>query len=73
MKECKHSCKEETIKLKSENKKLKKERYLAASGEEITVVNAGVMLTKLLQVSAGSIYSDTKEVIELSCARYLKD
>jgi SNF2 family DNA or RNA helicase len=40
-------------------KKLKKDMYMEASGEEITVVNAGVMLTKLLQVSAGAIYSDT--------------
>jgi SNF2 family DNA or RNA helicase len=45
-------------------KKLKKDMYLETSGEEITVVNAGVMLTKLLQVSAGSIYSDTREIIE---------
>ena len=45
-------------------KKLKKDMYMEASGEEITVVNAGVMLTKLLQVSAGAIYSDKAEVIE---------
>lgn len=44
--------------------KLKKEMYVEAAGEEITAVNAAVMLTKLLQVSAGSIYTDTKEVIE---------
>ena len=45
-------------------KKLKKDMYMQAAGEEITVVNAGVMLTKLLQVSAGSIYSDDGETIE---------
>jgi SNF2 family DNA or RNA helicase len=45
-------------------KKLKKDMYLETSGEEITVVNAGVMLTKLLQVSAGAIYSDAREIIE---------
>jgi SNF2 family DNA or RNA helicase len=45
-------------------KKLKRDMYMETSGEEITVVNAGVMLTKLLQVSAGSIYSDTREIIE---------
>ena len=45
-------------------KKLKKDMYLETSGEEITVVNAGVMLTKLLQVSAGAIYSDNREIIE---------
>ena len=45
-------------------KKLKKDMYMETSGEEITVVNAAVMLTKLLQVSAGSIYSDTRGIIE---------
>jgi SNF2 family DNA or RNA helicase len=43
---------------------LKKEMYMQASGQEVTVVNAGVMMTKLLQVSAGSIYSDNREVVE---------
>ena len=37
---------------------------MQAAGEDITVVNAGVMLTKLLQVSAGAIYSDDGEVVE---------
>ena len=45
-------------------KKLKKEMFLEAAGEEITVVNAASMLTKLLQVSAGSVYADNREVIE---------
>lgn len=45
-------------------KKLKKDFFIEAAGEEITAVNAGVMLTKLLQVSSGSIYADTGEVIE---------
>jgi SNF2 family DNA or RNA helicase len=45
-------------------KKFKKERYMHAGGEDITAVTAGVVLTKLLQVSAGAIYSDTGEVIE---------
>lgn len=44
--------------------KLKKEMYMQASGEDITVVNAAVMLTKLLQVASGSIYADSGEVIE---------
>jgi SNF2 family DNA or RNA helicase len=45
-------------------KQVKKDWYMETSGEEVTVVNAGVMLTKLLQVSAGSIYSNTKGIIE---------
>ena len=45
-------------------KKLKKEMYMEASeGEEVTIVNAAVKMTKLLQVSSGAVYSDTKKVI----------
>lgn len=43
---------------------LKKEFYIEASGQSVTAVNAGVMMTKLLQVSAGSIYSDKQDVVE---------
>lgn len=43
---------------------LKKDLYMQAAGEDITAVNAGVVLNKLLQVSAGAIYSDSGEVIE---------
>jgi SNF2 family DNA or RNA helicase len=43
---------------------LKKEMYIQAAGAEVTAVNAGVMMTKLLQVSAGSIYSDKQDVVE---------
>ena len=43
---------------------LKKEMYIQAAGAEVTAVNAGVMMTKLLQVSAGSIYSDNQDVVE---------
>ena len=48
----------------SHNMTSKYATLMETSGEEVTVVNAGVMLTKLLQVSAGSIYSNTKGVIE---------
>lgn len=43
---------------------VKKEQYMQAGGEEVTVVNAGARLTKLLQISSGSVYSDKREVIE---------
>lgn len=45
-------------------KQLKLESFMQAAGEEITAVTAAVRLTKLLQVSSGSIYSDTGEVVE---------
>ena len=44
--------------------RLKNEMYMEAAGEEITAVNAGAKLNKLLQVSAGSVYSDSGEVVE---------
>lgn len=44
--------------------RLKKDFYIEASGEDVTAVNAAVMLTKLLQVSSGSIYADSGEVVE---------
>lgn len=45
-------------------KLLKKEMLMQAGGEEVSAANAAVALNKLLQLSAGCIYSDTGEVIE---------
>lgn len=45
-------------------KLLKKEMLMQAGGEEISAANAAVALNKLLQLSAGCVYSDTGEVIE---------
>jgi SNF2 family DNA or RNA helicase len=45
-------------------KLLKKEMLMQAGGEEISAANAAVALNKLLQLSAGAVYSDTGEVIE---------
>lgn len=45
-------------------KQIKLESFAQAAGEEITAVTAAVRLTKLLQVSSGSVYSDTGEVVE---------
>lgn len=42
---------------------LRKNMVAVAAGEEITTVNAAANLSKLLQLSAGAVYSDTKEVI----------
>lgn len=43
---------------------MKNRMIVEAAGEEITAVNAAVNLSKLLQISCGAVYSDTKEVIE---------
>jgi SNF2 family DNA or RNA helicase len=48
--------------------KLLKERMLIdAAGETITAVNAAAGVNKLLQISAGAAYTDTKEVVEFDC------
>ena len=43
---------------------LKKKMLIEADGEHISAVNAATNLNKLLQISGGAVYSDTKEVIE---------
>ena len=37
---------------------------MRAAGEEITAVNAAVTMNKLLQISSGAVYTDTKETLE---------
>lgn len=43
---------------------LRKKMVMEAAGEQITAANAAVKLNKLLQVSAGSAYSDDGETVE---------
>lgn len=43
---------------------MKDRMVVQAAGEEITAVNAAVNLSKLLQISCGAVYSDTKETVE---------
>jgi SNF2 family DNA or RNA helicase len=43
---------------------IKKEMMTMAAGEEITAVNAAVMMQKLLQLASGAIYADNGEVIQ---------
>lgn len=43
---------------------MKNRMVMEAAGQEITAVNAAVNLSKLLQISCGAVYSDTKEVVE---------
>lgn len=44
-------------------KMIKQQMMAVAAGEEITAVNAAATLNKLLQLSAGCVYSDTGEVV----------
>jgi SNF2 family DNA or RNA helicase len=52
-------------------KMLKQLMVMQASGEEVTSVNAAVQLNKLLQISGGAVYSDTKEIIEFDVSNRL--
>lgn len=53
-------------------KLLKSQMMVQAAGETISAVNAGVMISKLLQVSAGAAYTDDKEVVEFDAGPRLK-
>jgi SNF2 family DNA or RNA helicase len=37
---------------------------MTAAGEQITAVNAAITMNKLLQISCGAVYTDTKETVE---------
>lgn len=52
-------------------KRLKKEMLIEAGGEEISAVNAASQLNKLLQISCGSIYTNTGEVLDFDVSNRL--
>jgi SNF2 family DNA or RNA helicase len=43
---------------------IKSQMLIEAAGEQISAVNAAAKLTKLLQISGGAVYTDTREVVE---------
>ena len=43
---------------------IKDQMLIEAAGEKISAVNAAAKLTKLLQISGGAVYSDTREIVE---------
>lgn len=51
--------------------KLKKNAILKASGEVVTAANAATVVNKLLQISAGAVYTDEKETLEFDCSTRL--
>lgn len=53
-------------------KELKQEMLIQAAGEEISAVNAAAQINKLLQISGGAVYTDTKEVIEFDVKNRLQ-
>jgi SNF2 family DNA or RNA helicase len=50
---------------------LKDEMLIEAGGEEISAVNAATKINKLLQISGGAVYTDTREVIEFDVSNRL--
>jgi len=52
---------------------IKKQMLALAAGEEITAANAAGMLNKLLQISQGAVYTDTKEVVEFDVNNRLEE
>ena len=51
---------------------LKKQMTISAAGEEVTAVNAATNINKLLQISGGAVYSDTREVVEFDVSNRLQ-
>lgn len=51
---------------------LKNKLIVEAAGEEIVAKNAAIAMSKLLQISSGAVYSDTKEVIEFDISNRYK-
>ena len=52
--------------------KLKNDMVIQAAGEEISSANAATSINKLLQISGGAVYTDTKEVVEFDVANRLQ-
>jgi SNF2 family DNA or RNA helicase len=48
-------------------KEMRNEMLVLAAGEEVSAVNAAAKLTKLLQISAGSVYADSREIVDFDC------
>jgi SNF2 family DNA or RNA helicase len=53
--------------------KMKKEMYIEAAGESISAVHAAAGLNKLLQLSAGAVYADNKEVVQFDASNRVKE
>lgn len=51
---------------------MRKQMAMDIGGEEITAVNAAAMLTKLLQISNGTIYTDSRGTVEFNADTRVK-
>jgi SNF2 family DNA or RNA helicase len=53
-------------------KRLQETMAIEAAGEKISAVNAATNLNKLLQISGGAAYTDTREVVEFDVSNRIK-
>lgn len=53
-------------------KQLKTQMLIEAGGEQVTAVNAAAGMNKLLQISGGAVYTDTKETVKFDIKPRLK-
>ena len=51
---------------------LKKQMMISADGESVSAVNVATSINKLLQISGGAVYTDTREVIEFDVSNRLR-
>ena len=52
--------------------KLKKDMVMEAAGADITAVNAAIVMNKLLQISAGAVYTDDGDTLEFDISSRYK-
>jgi len=53
-------------------KMLKNRMVMEVAGEDITAVNASIVMNKLLQISSGAVYSDEGETVEFDISNRYK-
>ena len=51
---------------------LKDNMLMKAAGEEVSSANAAVSINKLLQISGGAVYTDSREVVEFDVSNRIK-
>lgn len=51
---------------------LRKKLVMQITGEQITAINAAVAMSKLLQISAGAVYTDDSDVLEFDISHRYK-
>ena len=53
-------------------KMLKNDMLMKAAGEEVSAANAATNINKLLQISGGAVYTDSREIIEFDVSNRLQ-